>query len=235
MARSKAKKSSQVSDEAFVDRLVDHFVAEFKSKHDGMDLTTDARSVRRLRICCTRAYDSLMSTELHCTEFAVQIDSLFDEIDFYTSITRARLEELCADLFARRSKGGGGLKASEEGAEPGAGLGGGEEPKGWQGRGLPDAMLESINPLACALRAGLDDRVREIIMFVQCPCANCAIDDDGNTVLHYAVRGASTRVCCQSTVHSLLPMCVVTLRSTHFFPFLVACAQHSVVCTLVCA
>ena len=31
--------------------------------------------------------------------FSVEIDSLFDGVDFYTSITRARFEELCADLF----------------------------------------------------------------------------------------------------------------------------------------
>jgi hypothetical protein len=92
------------------------------------------------------------------------------------------------------SKQGGGLEGHEEGAEP-PGLDASKEPKGWQDRGLSDAMLESINPLACALRAGLDDRVREIIMFVQCPCADCPIDDDGNTVLHYAVRGACSHMC----------------------------------------
>lgn len=31
--------------------------------------------------------------------FSVEIDSLFEGIDFYTNITRARFEELNADLF----------------------------------------------------------------------------------------------------------------------------------------
>lgn len=31
--------------------------------------------------------------------FSIEIDSLFEGIDYYTTITRARFEELCADLF----------------------------------------------------------------------------------------------------------------------------------------
>merc|ERR1712130_1059928 len=33
------------------------------------------------------------------TQAAIEIDSLFEGVDFYTSITRARFEELCSDLF----------------------------------------------------------------------------------------------------------------------------------------
>ena len=33
------------------------------------------------------------------SHFSIEIDSLFEGIDFYTSITRARFEELCSDLF----------------------------------------------------------------------------------------------------------------------------------------
>lgn len=80
--------------EDFDNRLVNHFVQEFKRKHK-KDLTSNARALRRLRTACERAKRTLSSS----TQASVEIDSLFEGIDFYTSITRARFEELCADLF----------------------------------------------------------------------------------------------------------------------------------------
>eukprot|EP00697_Spironema_sp_BW2_P003770 gnl/Spiro4/15013_TR8092_c0_g8_i2.p1 gnl/Spiro4/15013_TR8092_c0_g8~~gnl/Spiro4/15013_TR8092_c0_g8_i2.p1 ORF type:complete len:549 (-),score=-21.60 gnl/Spiro4/15013_TR8092_c0_g8_i2:5-1651(-) len=80
--------------EDFDNRMVDHFVQEFKRKHKG-DLTTNPRAIRRLRTACERAKRTL-STQ---AQASIEIDSLFEGIDFYTSITRARFEELCADLF----------------------------------------------------------------------------------------------------------------------------------------
>jgi L1 cell adhesion molecule like protein len=53
------------------------------------------RAVRRLRTACERAKRTLSSS----TQASIEIDSLYEGIDFYTSITRARFEELCADLF----------------------------------------------------------------------------------------------------------------------------------------
>ncbi len=81
--------------EDFDNRLVDHFVAEFKRKNGGKDLSSNPRALRRLRSACERAKRTLSSS----TEAAIEIDSLFDGLDFYTKITRARFEELCADLF----------------------------------------------------------------------------------------------------------------------------------------
>ncbi|CAJ0934680.1 unnamed protein product, partial [Mesorhabditis belari] len=75
-------------------RMVDHFIAEFKRKHK-RDLSTNAKAVLRLRLACERAKRTLSSS----SQAQIEIDSLFDGIDFYTSITRARFEELCADLF----------------------------------------------------------------------------------------------------------------------------------------
>ncbi len=86
---------SHLGGEDFDNRMVDHFVAEFKRKNGGKDLTTNARALRRLRSACERAKRTLSSS----TEAAIEIDSLFDGLDFYTKITRARFEELCADLF----------------------------------------------------------------------------------------------------------------------------------------
>ncbi|RAH64272.1 molecular chaperone Hsp70 [Aspergillus aculeatinus CBS 121060] len=80
--------------EDFDNRLVNHFVTEFKRKHK-KDLTTNARALRRLRTACERAKRTLSSA----AQTSIEIDSLFEGIDFYTSITRARFEELCQDLF----------------------------------------------------------------------------------------------------------------------------------------
>ena len=80
--------------EDFDNRLVNHFVTEFKRKYK-KDLTTNARALRRLRTSCERAKRTLSSA----AQTSIEIDSLFEGIDFYTSITRARFEELCQDLF----------------------------------------------------------------------------------------------------------------------------------------
>ncbi|XP_004365716.2 heat shock protein 70 [Capsaspora owczarzaki ATCC 30864] len=80
--------------EDFDNRMVNHFVQEFKRK-EKKDLSTSARALRRLRTACERAKRTLSSS----TEASIEIDSLFEGVDFYTKITRARFEELCADLF----------------------------------------------------------------------------------------------------------------------------------------
>mmetsp|Transcript_11537 Transcript_11537/g.28776 ORF Transcript_11537/g.28776 Transcript_11537/m.28776 type:complete len:583 (+) Transcript_11537:512-2260(+) len=80
--------------EDFDSRLVNFFVSEFKRKFK-KDVTASARSLRRLRTACERAKRTLSST----TQTTVEIDSLVDGIDFYSSITRAKFEELCMDLF----------------------------------------------------------------------------------------------------------------------------------------
>ncbi|KAM0325361.1 hypothetical protein ACHAQA_007346 [Verticillium albo-atrum] len=80
--------------EDFDNRLVNHFVNEFKRKHK-KDLSANARALRRLRTACERAKRTLSSS----AQTSIEIDSLYEGIDFYTSITRARFEELCQDLF----------------------------------------------------------------------------------------------------------------------------------------
>jgi L1 cell adhesion molecule like protein len=80
--------------EDFDNRLVNHFAQEFKRKHK-KDLTTNKRALRRLRTACERAKRTLSSS----TQASIEIDSLFEGTDYYTSITRARFEELNADLF----------------------------------------------------------------------------------------------------------------------------------------
>merc|ERR1711972_844196 len=80
--------------EDFDNRMVNHFLQEFKRKHK-KDISGSKRAVRRLRTACERAKRTLSSS----TQAAIEIDSLFEGVDFYTSITRARFEELCSDLF----------------------------------------------------------------------------------------------------------------------------------------
>ena len=80
--------------EDFDNRLVNHFVQEFKRKNK-KDITGNPRSMRRLRTACERAKRTLSSS----TQTSIEIDSLFEGIDFFSSITRARFEELCMDLF----------------------------------------------------------------------------------------------------------------------------------------
>ncbi|CAJ0651533.1 12852_t:CDS:2, partial [Entrophospora sp. SA101] len=75
-------------------RLVNYFVQEFKRKFKN-DLTTNARALCRLRTACERAKRALSTS----AQTSIEIDSLFEGIDFYTSITRARFEELNQDLF----------------------------------------------------------------------------------------------------------------------------------------
>jgi L1 cell adhesion molecule like protein len=80
--------------EDFDNRMVNHFIQEFKRKHK-KDITDNKRAVRRLRTACERAKRTLSSS----TQASIEIDSLSDGVDFYTNITRARFEELNADLF----------------------------------------------------------------------------------------------------------------------------------------
>jgi len=80
--------------EDFDNRMVNHFMTEFKRKHK-KDLAGNKRALRRLRTACERAKRTLSAS----AQASIEIDSLFEGIDFYTSITRARFEELNADLF----------------------------------------------------------------------------------------------------------------------------------------
>merc|ERR1712172_466180 len=80
--------------EDFDNRMVDHFCNEFKRKHK-KDLSGNKRALRRLRTACERAKRTLSAS----AQANIEIDSLFEGVDFYTSITRARFEEMCSDLF----------------------------------------------------------------------------------------------------------------------------------------
>ncbi|ODQ51020.1 heat shock protein sks2 [Saitoella complicata NRRL Y-17804] len=80
--------------EDFDNTLLDHFKAEFQRKHK-LDISDDARALRRLRTACERAKRTLSSV----TQTTVEIDSLYQGVDFSANITRARFEDLCAVTF----------------------------------------------------------------------------------------------------------------------------------------
>ncbi|VFQ89506.1 unnamed protein product [Cuscuta campestris] len=78
----------------FNNRMVSHFVAEFERKHK-KDMSGDPRALGRLRAACERAKRVLSSA----TETSINIDCLFEGIDFSSGITRARFDKLNLDLF----------------------------------------------------------------------------------------------------------------------------------------
>ncbi|RSH87236.1 Heat shock protein sks2 [Saitozyma podzolica] len=80
--------------EDFDNTLLEHFKAEFKRKTK-LDISDDARALRRLRSACERAKRTLSSV----TQTTVEVDSLFSGTDFSANITRARFEEINAAAF----------------------------------------------------------------------------------------------------------------------------------------
>ena len=85
--------------EDFDNRLVEHFSKEFK-RLNKKDLSDNSRSLRRLKTACENAKITLSSS----TKATVEIDSLYEGVDFVSSITRARFEDLCSDLFREALK-----------------------------------------------------------------------------------------------------------------------------------
>ena len=82
--------------EDFDNRLVEFFTQEFNRKYH-KNLSSSQRALRRLRTACERAKRTLSSS----TQAYIEIDSLFEGIDFNSQITRARFEELNMDYFRK--------------------------------------------------------------------------------------------------------------------------------------
>jgi heat shock protein 1/8 len=77
-------------------RLVQHFINQFKRKHK-KDMSKNPRAVKRLKIACERLKRTLSTT----TQGQIELESLFEGIDFFSSMTRARFEEINIDLFLK--------------------------------------------------------------------------------------------------------------------------------------
>jgi L1 cell adhesion molecule like protein len=83
--------------EDFDHNMVQHFIKEFKRKHRGKDLTSNARALRRLRSACERAKRTLSAAP----QAFIEIDALFEGIDFNSTIARAKFEEMNMGLFRK--------------------------------------------------------------------------------------------------------------------------------------
>ena len=82
--------------EDFDSRMVEYFMEEFKRKHK-KDISDSKKSMRRLRTSCENAKRILSSS----TVATIEIDSLYEGIDFNGTITRAKFENICEDLFRK--------------------------------------------------------------------------------------------------------------------------------------
>ena len=82
--------------EDFDQRIVQHLVQEFKRKYK-KDITQNKKAMRRLKTAAERAKKTLSSS----ASATIEIDSIHEGIDFNTSLTRARFEELCMDIFRK--------------------------------------------------------------------------------------------------------------------------------------
>jgi len=82
--------------EDFDNLMVDYCVQEFKRKTK-LDVSGNARALRRLRTACERAKRVLSSS----TQTTIEVDSLMEGQDFNTTITRAKFEQLCEPVFRR--------------------------------------------------------------------------------------------------------------------------------------
>ena len=82
--------------EDFDNRMLNYCVQQFKRKNN-RDLNTSAKSLRRLRSECERAKRSLSSA----VETVIDIDSLYEGVDFHIKIARAKFKALNAELFEK--------------------------------------------------------------------------------------------------------------------------------------
>jgi heat shock 70kDa protein 1/2/6/8 len=81
--------------EDFDNMVVDHCVKDFKRKNRGADISGNQRALRRLRTQCERAKRTLSSS----TQATIEIDSLFEGIDYSCTLSRARFEEMNLNYF----------------------------------------------------------------------------------------------------------------------------------------
>ncbi|GBE60909.1 heat shock 70 [Babesia ovata] len=81
--------------EDFDNLLVEHCVRDFMRINNGKNLASNKRALRRLRTHCERAKRVLSSS----TQATIELDSLYEGIDYNTTISRARFEEMCGEKF----------------------------------------------------------------------------------------------------------------------------------------
>ena len=100
--------------EDFDQRLIDHFMKLIKKKH-GKDISADKRAIQKLKRQVEKGKRALSSQH----ETKIEVENIVEGLDFSESLTRAKFEEINADLF-KKTLGpleaaieGSGLKKSE--------------------------------------------------------------------------------------------------------------------------
>jgi chaperone protein DnaK len=88
--------NTHLGGEDFDQRMMDFFIAQFKRK-SGIDISKDKRALQRLRKQCENAKRTL-STQ---NSAMVDCEALANGVDFSTTISRAKFEELNIDLFKK--------------------------------------------------------------------------------------------------------------------------------------
>jgi heat shock protein 1/8 len=88
--------SDNILGEDFDNRMVQYCVEEIKKKFR-KDITDSQRALRRLRTACERAKRTLSSS----SQAQIEIDSLYEGLDYNTSISRAKFEDLNMDYFRK--------------------------------------------------------------------------------------------------------------------------------------
>lgn len=182
--------------------LVDFCIQDFKRKHK-VDLANEKRAKRRLHTACERAKRTLSSA----TTAAIEIDSLYQGIDYTTTITRARFEDLGADFFrktmapvtqvlqdAKMSKGqidevvlvGGSTRIPKIqallkdffGKEPSTGIN-------------PDECVAYGATIQAAVLAGIDSEVTKDILLLDCTPLSLGIETAGEVMTKLLDRGTT--------------------------------------------
>jgi heat shock 70kDa protein 1/2/6/8 len=80
--------------EDFDNALVKWCLTDFKRRHK-VDASHSPKAVRRLRTACERAKRILSVS----AQTEIEVDCLFEGIDYHTKISRAKFEEICSSLF----------------------------------------------------------------------------------------------------------------------------------------
>lgn len=182
--------------------LVEHCIQDFKKKNK-VDISEEKRARRRLHTACERAKRTLSSA----TTAAIEIDSLYQGIDYTTTITRARFEDLGADFFrktmapvtqvlqdAKMSKGqvdevvlvGGSTRIPKIqallkdffGKEPSTGIN-------------PDECVAYGATIQAAVLAGIDSEVTKDILLLDCTPLSLGIETAGEVMTKLLDRGTT--------------------------------------------
>ena len=77
-------------------KIVNYVIEEFKKKNK-IDLSDNKKAIRRIKTVAERAKRTLSSS----VQTTIELDSIYDGIDLNISLSRAKLESLCSDIFNR--------------------------------------------------------------------------------------------------------------------------------------